>query len=103
MKISNINEAADWFEVLQTSKLSQIAVMNLAPGKSSGDKPEAHDHSEQVLFLIDGELSAEIGDDKDIRMKQGDAVLIPAGVKHKFTNPGDTPAVTFNVYSPPEY
>jgi oxalate decarboxylase/phosphoglucose isomerase-like protein (cupin superfamily) len=29
--------------------------------------------------------------------------LIPAGVKHRFVNHSDAPAVTFNVYSPPEY
>ncbi len=36
-------------------------------------------------------------------MKAGDVVIIPPGVKHKFINSGEEPAVTFNVYSPPEY
>jgi mannose-6-phosphate isomerase-like protein (cupin superfamily) len=36
-------------------------------------------------------------------MKVGDIVSIPAGVKHKFSNLGNTVAVTFNVYCPPEY
>jgi mannose-6-phosphate isomerase-like protein (cupin superfamily) len=30
-------------------------------------------------------------------------LLIPAGVKHRFTNRGHKSAVTFNVYAPPEY
>jgi len=30
-------------------------------------------------------------------------VIIPAGVKHRFTNRADRDAVTFNVYSPPGY
>lgn len=30
-------------------------------------------------------------------------IIIPAGVKHRFTNVADKPAVTFNVYSPPAY
>ena len=32
-----------------------------------------------------------------------DVLVIPAGVKHRFTNRGNKPAVTFNVYSPPAY
>jgi mannose-6-phosphate isomerase-like protein (cupin superfamily) len=103
MKKCNVSDAKDWFEVLQTSELSQIAVMRLAPGQSSGKTPEAHEKSEQVLYLISGELSAEIGSEKNMRMHAGDAVIIPAGIKHKFTNHGETEAVTFNVYSPPEY
>ena len=27
----------------------------------------------------------------------------PAGTKHRFQNAGKEPALTFNVYSPPEY
>ncbi|HSH37421.1 MAG TPA: cupin domain-containing protein [Chthoniobacterales bacterium] len=36
-------------------------------------------------------------------LRNGDVLLIPAGVKHRFVNVGSTAAVTFNVYSPPEY
>ncbi|CEF49119.1 unnamed protein product [uncultured bacterium] len=66
------------------------------------EEPEAHENSDQVLLLVAGELSAEIGG-KRSRMKEGDVVTIPAGVKHKFTNRDEQPAVTFNVYSLPEY
>ena len=76
--------------------------MTLGPGRATGDEPEAHKASDQVLLLIEGELSAEI-DGARSRMKAGDVVVIPPGTKHKFTNPGDEPAVTFSVYSPPEY
>jgi len=76
--------------------------MTLGPGQSSGDKPEAHASSDQVLLLVHGRLSGEIGG-KRSRMKTGDVVIIPPRVKHRFTNRGDQPAVTFSVYSPPEY
>ena len=99
---SNIYRAKQWFKVLQTTTHSQTAVMKLGPGQSTGDRPESHKASEQVLLLIEGELSAEIGGTRS-RMKAGDVVLIPPRVKHKFTNHGDQSAVTFNVYSPPEY
>ena len=55
-----------------------------------------------MLLVIEGQLSAEI-DGKRSLMKVGDFVSIPRAQKHKFTNRSDRPAVTFNVYSPPEY
>ena len=75
--------------------------MTLGTGQSTGDRPESHDSSEQVLLLIEGELSAEIAGRRS-HMKAGDVVVIPPRVKHKFTSPGRQPAVTFSVYSPPE-
>ena len=38
MLLSKTTENDDWFKVLQTTKLSQTAVMNLAPGQASGDE-----------------------------------------------------------------
>jgi mannose-6-phosphate isomerase-like protein (cupin superfamily) len=45
---------------------------------------------------------ADIGG-RNLVMNIGDVVIIPPRVKHKFTNPGDTRILTFNVYCPPEY
>jgi mannose-6-phosphate isomerase-like protein (cupin superfamily) len=53
-------------------------------------------------LLIEGELAAEIAGARS-RMKAGDVIVIPPRTKHKFTNPGDRPAIAFSVYSPPEY
>jgi mannose-6-phosphate isomerase-like protein (cupin superfamily) len=102
MDVSNIGEASEWFEVLQTHERSQTAVMTLASGDATGEKAEAHQHSDQVLLLLEGELRGEVGDERLV-LKKGDFVTIPAGVKHRFTNPGGIPAVTFNVYAPPAY
>lgn len=76
--------------------------MKLGPGQATGDEPEAHENSDQVLLLVAGELSAEIGGRRSL-LKAGDVVIVPPRVMHKFTNRGEQPAVTFNVYSPPEY
>jgi mannose-6-phosphate isomerase-like protein (cupin superfamily) len=102
MKLRNINEATEWFEVLQTSKQSQTAMMTLAPGDSTGEKAEAHRDSEQVLLVLEGELIGEVGDQRPT-LEQGSVIIIPAGVKHRFTNSGRKPAITFNVYAPPAY
>jgi mannose-6-phosphate isomerase-like protein (cupin superfamily) len=99
---ANIYRTKSWFKVLQTTRHSQTAVMTLGAGQSSGEEPEAHAGSEQTLLLLEGELHALIAG-KRSRMKTGDVVVIPPKTKHKFTNPGRNPAVTFSVYCPPEY
>ena len=99
---ANIYRAKEWFKILQTTARSQTAVMKLGPGQSSGETAEAHAGSDQVLLLIEGELVAEIGGARS-RMKAGDVVVITPRTKHKFNNRGKVPALTFSVYSPPEY
>jgi mannose-6-phosphate isomerase-like protein (cupin superfamily) len=102
MNVRNISESEDWFEVLQTSKRSQTAMMTLAPGKSSGKKAEAHENSDQVLLILEGELTGEVGKE-NLSLKEGDVIIIARGVKHRFANRSRKQAVTFNVYSPPAY
>ena len=102
MNVTNISEAKEWFEVLQTGERSQTAMMTLAPGDATGDKAEAHEKSDQVLLILEGELTGDVGDQRP-HLKKGDVIIIPAGVKHRFVNRARKPAVTFNVYSPPAY
>ena len=102
MRIQNIRNTTEWFEVLQTTDKSQTAMMRLSPGQKSGEEKAAHKNSDQVLLLLEGELEAEIGRKHD-QLHPGDVCLIPAGTPHRFRNIGHCPAVTFNVYSPPEY
>ena len=102
MDVRNVGQATDWFEVLQTSERSQTAMMTLNPGDETGASAEAHEKSDQVLLMLDGELNGEVGDERP-QLKKGDIIVIPAGTKHRFANPGSKSAVTFNVYSPPAY
>jgi len=102
MNVANINRTTEWFQVLQTTAKSQTAMMKLEPGAATGEKAEAHDKSDQVLLMLEGELIGEVGDDRP-RLKKGDVIVIEAGTKHRFANASDKVAVTFNVYSPPAY
>jgi mannose-6-phosphate isomerase-like protein (cupin superfamily) len=102
MNVKNIREASDWFDVLQTTKRTQTAMMTLKPGKSSGSEPEGHKNSDQVLLVLEGEVEGEIADET-LTLREGDVIVIPAGTQHKFSNRSATDAVTFNTYSPPEY
>ena len=90
------------FRVIETATTSQTALMVLEPGEASGPKENEHAGSEQVLYLAQGELYAEIGDRK-FTMKAGDSAIVPLDVPHRFENRAQSEAVTFNVYSPPAY
>lgn len=102
MNISNIHEVKKGFQVLHTTMQSQTAVMILAAGKKSSEEMNTHEKSDQVLLLLEGELHGYVNDEKRI-LKKGDVCVVPAGTPHRFENQGNRQAVTFNVYSPPEY
>ena|SRR5436853_3682584 len=102
MNVTNIGRATGWFEVLQTTERSQTAIMTLEPGAASGEQAEAHEKSDQVLLMLEGELIGEVGEERP-RLTKGDVILIEAGTKHRFANASAKKAVTFNVYSPPAY
>lgn len=61
---SNTNDAKRWFDVLVTGDGCQTAMMTLEPGESSGERNNEHPQSEQILLVIEGEVTAEIGDGK---------------------------------------
>ena len=52
--------------------------------------------------MIEGEVTAEIAGETGT-LRAGEAVTIPAGVKHRFQNETKSPVRTFNVYTPPAY
>ena len=102
MKIANVHETEAWFQVLQTGKHAQTAVMTVERGGQSCEELNVHEKSDQVLFVVKGEVEGEVGG-QQCRLKAGDVCLVPAGTEHRFANAGAARAMTFNVYSPPEY
>jgi mannose-6-phosphate isomerase-like protein (cupin superfamily) len=100
--VTNIHDAESWFQVLQTTEQSQTAIMTLKPNGESSEDLNVHKKSDQVVLMLEGRIEAEIGGAKRL-LKAGDTCIIPAGTPHRLTNPGGDKAVTFNVYTPPEY
>lgn len=90
------------WQVLHTTDRSQVAIMNLAPGEASSGMPSVHPEEDQLLYLIDGELEAEIGSERH-RLHSGQLAVVPANTPHRFVNTGSTPARTLNIYTPPAY
>lgn len=87
-------------KVIFTGKYSQFVVMSIDPGEEIGE--EVHPYTDQILFLITGEGQAII-EDQPSDFKRGDAVFVPAGIKHNFVNTGNEALKLYTVYSPPEH
>ena len=90
------------WQVLHTTDRSQVALMTLAPGEASSDTPSVHPTQDQLLYLIDGEVEAEVGSERR-RLSSGQLTVVPADTPHRFVNVGSVPARTFNIYTPPVY
>ncbi|HLH86532.1 MAG TPA: cupin domain-containing protein [Thermoplasmataceae archaeon] len=59
--------------------------------------PEHHHESEQLTWVLNGELVFEIGG-KKISVKSGEVLVIPSNVPHKATSPVDT--LEMDIFSP---
>ena len=102
MTISNVEDVRKGFEVLQTSKRTQTAVMILNPGEHSSEEMNIHQKSDQIVLVLEGEILAEVGGEERV-IPKGGTCIVTAGTPHRLGNRGKGRAVTFNVYSPPEY
>ncbi len=102
MKITHIFQAGTGFKVLETTERSQTGLLTLESGEASSDEPSVHSDSDQVLIVLQGEVTAEIEAEKGV-LQKGDAVVVPAGTPHKFINRGRERAVTFSVYARPAF
>ena len=102
MNVASLQQSSKSFAVLQTTDRSQTALMTLAHGESTSEKPNVHSKSDQVVLLLEGELIAEIADEKR-QLHKGDIVIVPAGTPHKFINATSAQARAFSVYAPAAY
>lgn len=90
----------DFRRVIHTSKSSQLVLMSLKPGEDIG----LETHKGDQFIRIDKGNATLMLDGKETDMKDGDAVVIPAGVKHNITNSSDSEDLKiYAVYSPPEH
>ena len=84
MKLTHIFEAGSGFKILETTKRSQTGLLTLEPGEASSDEPSVHDESDQVLVVLQGMVTGEIGRERK-EMKVGDAVVVAAGTPHNLS------------------
>lgn len=87
-------------EVLFTAPHSQLVVMSLLPGEEIGI--ETHQDVDQFLRIEKGEGKA-ILDGQEFPIKDGSAVLVPAGVEHNIINSSEGEMKLYTIYSPAEH
>jgi len=91
----------DFRRVLYTGKYSQLVLMSLKPGEEIGE--ETHGDVDQFFRFERGEGKVII-DGVEHRVKDGDAVIVPAGARHNVINKSKrTNLKLYTIYSPPEH
>jgi mannose-6-phosphate isomerase-like protein (cupin superfamily) len=87
--------------VLYTGKNSQLVLMSLRPMEEIG--MEVHQHVDQFFRFEKGEGKVVI-DGVEHPVKDGDAVIVPAGARHNVINTSKTSELKlYTIYSPPEH
>ena len=88
-------------KVLYTASHCQLVLMTLKPKEEIG--LETHKENDQFLRFEAGRGRVEIDGNK-YTVKDGDAVIIPAGAKHNVINTSATEELKmYTIYSPPHH
>ncbi|MGW0993376.1 helix-turn-helix domain-containing protein [Streptomyces sp. NPDC002520] len=79
----------------------EMMMLTVAPGASSGGDPHTHG-GEEAGLLVSGELDYWV-DGVHYRLQPGDCVSFDSSVPHRYSNPGDVPAVCVWAETPPGF
>lgn len=88
-------------KVLYTAKHMQLVLMTLKIGEEIG--AEIHKDNDQFFRFESGEGKCII-DGNEYSVKDGDAIVIPAGAKHNIINVGSNSELKmYTIYAPPHH
>lgn len=91
-------ENGNFRKVLYTSKHSQLVLMSLKPKEEIG--MEVHPDNDQFFRFEKGQGKCII-DDNEYELKDGVAVVVPAGAQHNVINTSETEELKlYTIYSP---
>jgi mannose-6-phosphate isomerase-like protein (cupin superfamily) len=101
--IEKLTEKNKYFrQVLYTGKFAQLVVMCLKPGEEIGR--EVHDTVDQFFRIEEGQAKFVFGEGEEHKVKEGDAVVVPAGTYHNVINTSKSKSLKlYTVYSPPNH
>jgi mannose-6-phosphate isomerase-like protein (cupin superfamily) len=89
-------------QVLFTGKHAQLVVMCLQPAEEIGN--EAHQNVDQFFRLEEGEAKFVLNNKEIHIVKNGEAVIVPAGTYHNIINNSKTKKLKlYTIYSPPNH
>jgi mannose-6-phosphate isomerase-like protein (cupin superfamily) len=90
----------DFRRVIYTGTNMQLVLMSIAPGEEIGD--EVHTDRDQFFRVEDG-VGEVLIDGNRSKIKDDDAILVPAGARHNIRNIGNKPLQLYTLYAPPEH
>jgi mannose-6-phosphate isomerase-like protein (cupin superfamily) len=96
---SDTVENKNYRKILFTGNHLQLGLMSIEAGEDVGE--EVHPDTDQFFRVDEGSGEAMI-DGKTYALKDGDAIVIPAGSKHNITA-GDEGIKMYTIYAPPHH
>ncbi len=89
-------------QVLYTGKYTQLVVMCLQPGEEIGN--EVHAKVDQFFRIEEGLATFVFGGQEKHQVKEGEAVIVPAGTYHNVINASKEKKLKlYTLYSPPNH
>ena len=107
VNIEKITEQNNNFRTtLWTGTYLQLTLMSIEPGSSIG--LEVHPNTDQFLRIEQGFGRVMMGKNRDNlnyqhNVRDGFAILVPAGTWHNILNIGKTPLKIYAIYAPPHH
>jgi transcriptional regulator with XRE-family HTH domain len=80
----------------------QVIVGELDVGGSTGDEPYTHGDSEELLVVLEGVVSLQLGTEV-FELSTGDSIDYRSSTPHRLVNIGGDPAEVMWIISPPSY
>lgn len=90
----------DFRRVLYTGHHTQLVLMALSPGEEIGE--EVHEDTDQFFRVEQGEGEVVI-DSRSFPIRDGSAIVVPAGARHNVRNTGGQSLRLYTLYSPPHH
>ena len=89
----------DFRQVIYTAKYSQLVLMALKPKEDIG----AEVHKLDQFFRVEKGSGEAVLDGVRTPIREGFAVVVPAGTNHNIINTGSVPMKLYTLYSPPNH
>ena len=89
----------DFRQVIYTAKFSQLVLMALKPKEEIG----AEVHKLDQFFRVEAGSGEAVLDGVRTPIREGFAVVVPAGTNHNIINTGSVPMKLYTLYSPPNH
>ena len=93
------NKNDDFRQVIYTAKFSQLVLMALKPKEDIG----AEVHKLDQFFRVEEGSGEAVLDGVRTLIREGFAVVVPAGMNHNIINTGNVPMKLYTLYSPPNH